>query len=91
MDQTNKLNKSLFESLTQKWCFYLILILIWMFIPIIVSKNFDYTQINQIVKEALMFGLVPYVIIQPILHIMIIVMVIGIFIFKNKFRRFFSI
>ncbi|MHA1695174.1 MAG: hypothetical protein ACTSUG_07940 [Candidatus Helarchaeota archaeon] len=91
MNQTNKLNKSLFESLTQKWWFYLILILIWMFIPIIVSKNFDYTQINQIVKEALMFGLVPYVIIQPILHIMIIVMVVGIFIFKNKFRRFFSI
>jgi len=92
MEQVNEISKKdKFDEITKKWWFYLIIVLIWFFIPIIVSKNFDYTQINQIINEALMFGLVPYIVIQPLLHILIICMVIGIFIFNNKFKKIFNL
>ncbi|MHA1250036.1 MAG: hypothetical protein ACTSRP_08615 [Candidatus Helarchaeota archaeon] len=89
VEKKNKIQEKL-DKITRKFWYYLIILLLWFFIPLYVSENYDYTKITQIMNEALMYGLVPYTNIQPILHIIIVINVICIFVFKNKFKKIFN-
>lgn len=77
--------------LTRRWWLYLILVLIFMFFPIFTSIPYSPWETSLVIYESLSQGLNPYLMLQPIFHIIPLVLIVLLFIFKNKIGRLFNI
>ncbi|MHC1591531.1 MAG: hypothetical protein ACXQS8_05555 [Candidatus Helarchaeales archaeon] len=76
--------------LTRKWWFYLILLLFW-FLPFISTGSLMPWEMGDVISEVLRTGLKPYLFLEPFLHVLIIVMIVLVIVFKNKFGRIFAV
>ncbi|MCK4715621.1 MAG: hypothetical protein KAT54_02330 [Candidatus Marinimicrobia bacterium] len=87
----NKTNQKLI-SVTKKWWFYVILILLQFSIPPYASRNFNIAEWSNIIIITLRNGLL-YLISEcyPYFQTAAIVVIISLLIFKNKFAKIFNI
>jgi len=82
--------KTKLESLTSKWWFYLILILLY-FLPSYSAIQYPTTEIPKVIVEVLKNPIIySYPIIFPIFKILMLIMVLGIFLCNNRINRIFA-
>ena len=80
------------ESITGKWWFFLLFVLMQFFIPPYASKGFDWSEIGLITGEVLSNAIVNnYSVVYPVFKIAPIVLVLSIAFLGNKANRFFSV
>ena len=82
---------ALFWRLTQRWWFYVLLVLLF-FLPTFSTVSFDQRQsplvIQQVLKDPLIYR---YPLLMPLAKVSTAVLVAAIFIFGNRARRVFNI
>jgi len=79
------------ESITRKWWFYLLFILL-QFIPPYASKGFDWSETGMVTGEILSRSLVhTYTTLYPIFKIIPIMLVISIIFLRNRVTRLFNV
>jgi len=79
------------ESITRKWWFFLLLILVNIFLPPYVSKGFDWSEIGTLTGMILSNALVyAYTALYPIFKIIPIVLVASLIFLGNRVARLFS-
>jgi len=79
------------ERITRKWWFYLLFILI-QFVPPYASKGYKLDEWGDVISHALRKAVIySYSELFPIFKIIPIILLIGIFVFRNKVARLFSV
>jgi len=80
------------ESITLKWWFFLLLILVNIFLPPYVSRGFEWSEIGIITGTILSNALVyTYTALYPIFKIVPILLVASIIFLRNRVTRLFSL
>lgn len=80
------------ESITQKWWFFLIFILIQFIIPPYASKGYGWSEVGLFIREILSNAVVfSYAGLFPIFKIIPIILIVSIIIFRNRVARIFSV
>jgi hypothetical protein len=80
------------ESITRKWWFFLLLILVNIFLPPYASKGFEWSEIGLITGAILSNALVyDYITLYPIFKIVPIVLIASILFLRNRVTRLFSL
>lgn len=80
------------ESITRKWWFFLLLILVNIFLPPYVSKGFEWSEVGWITGTILSNALVyTYTVLYPIFKIIPIGFVVSIIFLRNRVTRLFSL
>ena len=77
------------EGVTRKWWFYLLYSLV-VFLPPITSKPYGYDKTYAILGEVLKNSLEPYQFLMPLAHIVVILMIVAVVLYGNRFGRVFS-
>lgn len=79
------------EKLSKKWWFYLSLLILTFFVPVISEKPYSYEEITNVMVAALSQGLAPYLLLGIIIRISFLVMIVLAIIFKDKISRILSL
>lgn len=79
------------EYLSRKWWFYLLLLLVYLFIPPFTSQGAPAPEeIGSLVSKVLAVGLEPYQWLAPFFHVGTVLLVLGLLWFGDKVTRVFS-
>lgn len=86
----NKIIQAKLEWITRKWWFYLILIVLSFLLPTVSSISFNISELYNVMLTVFSTSLGPYLLIEPVFHIIPLALIIALIFFKNKIGRIFN-